>query len=115
MRFSNAGVTLRDDAMYFGGGFDGEIDLGSGSDTLILDLSVADLQEKELRVRGDGFWGSPGDHDVLVLQHLTAESDMNVTFDAYGGVSISHFNQTIGIHGVEEIWLGDGTDLFAFA
>ena len=57
----------------------------------------------------------PGDHDILVLEHLTADSDITVTFNAYGAVRISHLNQVIDIDGVEEILLGDGTDLFAFA
>ena len=111
--YSNAGVTLRDDARLYFGGFNGEIDLGDGEDVLVLDLSEALGVEHELFVDG-GTYG-PDEYDVLTLAHLTADSDFTAAWKVEGrSVRLTHNNQIIEITDIEEIRLGDGADLFEF-
>lgn len=108
--FSNADVTLREDAIGYKGGFSGEIQLGLGADELILNLSEAHGWSHELEIHGGMDFDT--EVDTVVLSHLTQGDGFTVEYTGTSGVAIQHHNQLIEIYRVEQIVLGDGTDVF---
>ncbi|WP_169052562.1 hypothetical protein [Pseudooceanicola onchidii] len=111
--FDNSAVTLREDAIGYKGGYDGEINLGTGNDHLVMNLSLADGWTNELEIDG-GFTRDDVDYDVVELLHLTAADDFTVTRVNDWTVELQHMKQIISFTNVDEVTLGDGTSLFGY-